>query len=60
MDHDTFTEHHRQWVNDALNKNTHIRESRWTESVTVVSRAFIEETKQQLGFRAKGRKINED
>jgi hypothetical protein len=59
-DYNTFTEHHQQWVNDALIKNTHIRESRWTESVAVGSRAFIEETKQQSGFRAKGRKINED
>jgi hypothetical protein len=57
-DHDTVADHHRQWINDALNKNTHIRESRWTQSVAVGSRAFIEETKQQLGFRAKGRKTN--
>lgn len=59
-DYNTFAAHHRQWVNDALNKNTHIRESRWTESVAVGSRTFIEETQQQLGFRAKGRKISED
>ena len=58
-DYDTFSEHHRRWVNDALKKDSHQRERRWTESVAVGSKAFIEQTKQQLGFRAKGRKIDE-
>jgi len=29
----------------------------WTESIAVGSEAFIEETKEQLGFRAKGRRV---
>jgi putative transposase len=58
-DHDTFSEHHRRWVNDAVKKGSRERESRWTESVAVGSKTFIEQTKQQLGHRAKGRKIDE-
>jgi hypothetical protein len=53
----TLSEHHRQWINDALDKNSRQRESRWTESIAVGSKAFIEQTKEQLGFRAKGRSV---
>jgi hypothetical protein len=59
-DHDTFSEHYQQWVHDALAEDSRLRQSRWSESVAVGSKAFIEETKQQLGFRAKGRKMNEN
>jgi hypothetical protein len=43
-------------IDDALKKDFHQRESRWTESVAVGSKAFIEQTRDQLGFRAKGLK----
>ena len=58
-DNKTLSQHHRQWINDALEKDSRQRESRWTESVAVGSKAFIVQTKEQLGLRAKGRKIDE-
>jgi putative transposase len=59
-DDSVLSEHHRQWIDDARKKDFHQRESRWTESVAVGSKAFIEQTKEQLGLRAKGRKIQEN
>jgi putative transposase len=56
-DDSVLSEHHRQWIDDALKKDFHQRESRWTESVAVGSKAFIEQTRDQLGFRAKGRSV---
>jgi putative transposase len=47
----------KRWIDDALKKDFHQRESRWTESVAVGSKAFIEQTRDQLGFRAKGRSV---
>lgn len=58
-DDKTLSEHHRQWISDALEKDFRQRESRWTDSIAVGSKAFIEQTKEQLGFRAKGRSIEE-
>jgi putative transposase len=56
----TLIEHHRHWIDDALNGDSHQRESRWSESVAVGSKTFVEQTRQQLGYRAKGRKMYED
>ena len=33
------------------------KESKWTQSIAVGSKTFIEKMKEALGFRAKGRKI---
>ena len=33
------------------------RESKWTDSVAIGDRLFVEETKEKLGIKAKGRKI---
>jgi putative transposase len=59
-DDKTLSEHHGQWISDALEKDSRQRESRWTDSIAVGSKAFVEQTKEQLGFRAKGRKIEEN
>jgi putative transposase len=44
-------------IDEALKKDSHQRDSKWTESVAVGSKAFIEQTRDQLGFRAKGRSV---
>lgn len=46
-------------IEEALKSKCNIRESKWTESVAVGSRDFVEETKDRLGFKIKGRKIVE-
>jgi putative transposase len=33
------------------------KENKWTQSIAVGSKAFVEKIKESLGFRAKGRKI---
>jgi putative transposase len=33
------------------------KENKWTQSIAVRSKTFIENMKEALGFRAKGRKI---
>ena len=33
------------------------RESRWTESIAVGSKAFVEKTKEELGTKAIGREV---
>ena len=35
----------------------HVHESKWTESIAVGSRAFVEQTKEQLGVRPRRRSI---
>ena len=46
-----------KWVNSAIQINNSDKENKWTQSIAVGSKAFIEKMKEGLGFRAKGRKI---
>ena len=50
-----FPTFHRQWVEVALRENRLVREAKWSEAVAVGSKAFVEETQQSLGLRAKAR-----
>jgi REP element-mobilizing transposase RayT len=54
-----FRSSHMAWIDEALKANAHQRESRWTESIAVGSRVFIVKLKEELGYRARGRRINE-
>jgi putative transposase len=36
-----------------------VRESKWTQSVAIGTKRFVDNTKQALGIRAKGRKVLE-
>jgi REP element-mobilizing transposase RayT len=49
---------HSAWVAKALARAEQVRESKWTESVAVGSRDFVETIKAKLGVRAKGRRIS--
>ena len=44
-------------VEEELATRNHSRDIKWTESIAVGSRGFIEATIKKLGIRAKGRKI---
>jgi hypothetical protein len=46
---------HRQWIEDELKENHLVREAKWSEAIAVGSKAFVEETQQSLGLRAKAR-----
>jgi putative transposase len=49
---------HGAWVEEALARAEQIREVKWTESVAVGSRDFVETVKAKLGIRAKGRRVS--
>ena len=48
-----------KWIEESLKDGAHVRDTRWTESVAVGSREFVEQTKERLGIRAQGRGIQE-
>jgi putative transposase len=47
-----------EWVRGAIARNDLVRESKWTESVAVGNKGFVETVKTKLGLRAKGRRIS--
>ena len=54
---DELTRHHRGWIEESLISGKQDRESKWTESIAVGSKAFVEQTEERLGVRARGRSI---
>lgn len=55
---DTSRELRRQWVDENLARGEQVRESRWTETVAVGNKSFVETVKSKLGLRAKGRRVS--
>jgi hypothetical protein len=45
-------------VKEAFSRAEQIQEARWTESIAVESRSFVETAKGELGMKAKGRRIS--
>ena len=56
--YDDLKEAHYKWVDSALQTDNGGKETKWTQSIAVGSKPFIEKMKDSLGFRAKGRKIH--
>lgn len=48
---------HFKWVESKLQADSNSTESRWTQSIAVRGKTFIEKIKETLGFRVKGRKV---
>ena len=46
-----------KWGDSAVQSNSSGKESKWTQSIAVGSKPFIEKVNETLEFRAKGRKI---
>ena len=57
--YDQLTSAHRSWVDEALGDGNTVRDGKWSESIAVGSRKFVERTIQELGIRAKGRIVRE-
>ncbi|MDD2389994.1 MAG: transposase [Desulfobacterales bacterium] len=55
--HDDLKAAHCNWVESALQADNKGKENKWTQSIAVGSKTFINSIKQTLGFRAKGRNI---
>jgi len=56
-DLDELQESCRNWIDDAIGSQNCNRESKWTESIAVGSKRFVEATKERLGIKARGRKV---
>ena len=50
-------ESRKHWIKEALEYKKHERQSKWTESIAVGSKGFVEATKERLGIKAKGRRV---
>ena len=57
--YDQFTDAHRKWVASFLENGDCVHDGKWTQSVAVGTQGFVENIKQKLGFKAKGRKVVE-
>lgn len=55
---DEFQQEHRRWVEEALMREAHRRDERWSESVAVGSEAFVEEIKRELGIAVRHREVD--
>ena len=59
MSYEELKRSHRAWVEEYLGDGERIRQEEWSSSIAVGSRAFVENVKSLLGFRAKGRDVIE-
>ena len=59
MSYEELKRSHRGWVEEYLGDGERIRQEEWSSSIAVGSRAFVENVKSLLGFRAKGRDVIE-
>jgi len=57
--YDLVKRYHKGWVEDYLGGGNNIRNDKWTKSVAVGSKGFVESVKSALGALAKGRKLKE-
>ena len=47
---------HKKWVESCLKNRTNAQDEKWTRSIAVGSRTFIDGIKKEMGYSAKGRK----
>jgi putative transposase len=57
--YDLVKSYHNKWVNEYLGNENNTRDDKWTRSIAVGSRGFVEGVKSVLGVLAKGRKSKE-
>ena len=55
--YDDLKDAHSRWVDSVMQADNRDKETKWTQSIAVGSRTFIEKMKESLGFRATGRKV---
>ena len=55
--YDGLKDAHYKWVNNAIQTDNSDKETKWTQSIAVGSKTFIEKMKGSLGYRVRGRKI---
>ena len=55
--YDDLKDSHYKWVESAIQTDNRDKETKWTQSIAVGSKTFIEKMKGALGYRVRGRKI---
>ena len=55
--YDDLKDAHYRWVNSAILTDNRDKEDKWTQSIAVGGKTFIEKMKEALAFRAAGKKI---
>ncbi len=55
--YDDLKDAHFKWVDSAMPTDNRGKENKWTQSIAVGSKTFIEKMIEALGFSAKGRKM---
>ena len=58
-DMNDFATSYRGWIDEALRKETHHRDRKWTESIAIGSESVVKRTKKLLGADGIGRKVKE-
>jgi len=53
-----FIKSYKKSVNAIIERNSNIREGRWTQSIAVGDKDFVETVKKRLGYKAIGRKVS--
>ena len=56
---DELKNSHKKWIEEVLKTKNYVRESKWTQSIAVGSKSFVNNIKEKLGIRSKGRKVGE-
>jgi putative transposase len=56
---DRFCETYRNWVDAAVMEGDFRRQPQWTESIAVGDKDYVERVKDQMGYKAIGRKVVE-
>jgi len=55
-----FCEIYRNWVDAAIMQGDNKRRPQWTESIAVGDKVYVEKVKDQMGYKAIGRKVIEN
>ena len=55
--YDELKDAHYKWADSVMQTDNSGKENKWTQSIAVGSKSFVEKMKEALGFRATGRKI---
>jgi putative transposase len=50
---------HKRWVEESIRSGRPVRDGKWTESVAVGSKSFVEKARERLGIKARARNIIE-
>src|ERR1043165_4645038 len=54
-----FRQAHREWVTEALSRESVVREGNWSEAIAVGNLNFVEQVKSELGSKAAHREVTQ-